>query len=317
MRRWRRGVTTVHVGITGAAFILVVCGELFEIDVPTAHRKIGGTCKASPTMHRESSSGHCRALLGRLGIRVEGCAVAHILQIQIQSKLQSCLGGQWAFAIIPTNKQTSLRAWWAVGSCQSSLQITKFQSLVGSWRSCLKLLIFARNLIANEKRCRNILLNEPLLTPTWTDYNDMVEVTTNWAETGPAYFNNQPLKNAIRNPSRNRTFSTASKITTPKSGLWRQGQKLQECAITGDNNIFREGERHGYSKSAIGDDSRTIRARMPSFKKSNVRSVLPLHSFLRYWKRDLRHTRFLEIGLEREPDAVPAKYGWRKFGDER
>ena len=49
----------------------------------------------------------------------------------------------------------------------------------------------------------------------------------------------------------------------------------------------------------------------------NAHSVLALHSFLRYWKRDLRHTRFLEIGSEREPDAVPAKFGWRKFGDER
>ena len=64
---------------------------------------------------------------------------------------------------------------------------------------------------------------------------------------------------------------------------------------------------------------------MPSLRKPDVymltflqrRFGLALHSFLRYRKRDLRHTRFLEIGLEGEPDAVPAKYGWRKFGDER
>ena len=39
------------------------------------------------------------------------------LQIQSssKSKLQSCLGGQWAVAIILTNNQNSILPWWAVG----------------------------------------------------------------------------------------------------------------------------------------------------------------------------------------------------------
>ena len=48
---------------------------------------------------------------------------------------------------------------------------------------------------------------------------------------------------------------------------------LQVRAITGHNNIFRDGERHGYSESAIGDDARTIRARMPSFKETVTAQV--------------------------------------------
>ena len=36
--------------------------------------------------------------------------------------------------------------------------------------------------------------------------------------------------------------------------------------MTGDNNLVRDGQGHGYSESAIGDDARTIRAGMPSLK---------------------------------------------------
>ena len=111
----------------------------------------------------------------------------------------------------------------------------------------------------------------------------------------------------------------------PIIGILLRSRAGRGRAITGHNNIFCDGEeRHGYSQQlamVLVNHSRTH----PSFKKPDIFMLrfgqrpfcLALHSFLRYWKRDLRHTRFLEIGLEREPDAVPAKYGWRKFGDER
>jgi hypothetical protein len=100
--------------------------------------------------------------------RAACCAVAHIL-----------------------TKPKVILPWWAVGSCHLPCKYPNFNPvLVGSWRSCLKALIFARYLIANEKGNRNILLIEPLLTPTWIDYTGLIHVTTNWAETGPAHFNN-------------------------------------------------------------------------------------------------------------------------------
>ena len=55
---------------------------------------------------------------------------------------------------------------------------------------------------------------------------------------------------------------------TPESCRKASLAALTLSAIPGLNNIFRDGQRHGYSESAIGDDARTIRARMPSFKKT-------------------------------------------------
>jgi len=49
----------------------------------------------------------------------------------------------------------------------------------------------------------------------------------------------------------------------------------------------------------------------------NPALVLALYPFLRYRKRDLSHSRFLEIGLEREPGTVPSKVDGREFSDER
>jgi hypothetical protein len=53
-----------------------------------------------------------------------------------------------------------------------------------------------------------------------------------------------------------------------ESGSSIKRPECRQWAVTGHNNIFRDGQRHGYSESAIGDDARTIRARMPSFKKT-------------------------------------------------
>ena len=45
---------------------------------------------------------------------------------------------------------------------------------------------------------------------------------------------------------------------------------VRQIPITGDNNIFRDGLGHGYSESAIGDDARTVHARMPSLKNPDA-----------------------------------------------
>ena len=80
---------------------------------------------------------------------------------------------------------------------------------------------------------------------------------------------NQSIENSQAShvrPRRSRTVAGPYDAATVIHGA----RIVRQIPITGDNNIFRDGLGHGYSESAIGDDAKFVRARMPSLRKPDT-----------------------------------------------